>query len=112
MATNYFRYVIFPLLVDGLRAEGKLADAYWDLMYIRKFGVWRIPDLDVPKIGGPDPEDYNLLLFDLIDHVSGDPEPQPNLFSKKVRLAAVKSLRERLVSAVKLADVEIKRLTN
>ena len=122
MATDLFRTIALHLLVHGVQTRNPvIIEAYWDLMYIYKFGIWKIPEPIIPKIGGPDPspisitQDHNLLLFELVNLVAGDPEPQPNLktdvFSNKVRLAAVKALRERLVSAVKLADLEMTRLT-
>jgi hypothetical protein len=122
MVTDIFRQVALNLLVHGVQTgNSTIIEAYWDLMYIYKFGLWKIPEIRIPPGHGPDPspilstQDHNFLLFELVNSVAGDPEPQPNLktnvFSNKVRLAAVKGLRERLASAVKLADVEITRLT-
>ena len=78
------------LLVKSL-SDTSLRDAYWDLMYIYKFGL---PEIPVPEIKGPfppepqpDPSPIDLSgLNTLTQHdpepqpaVFGDPDPQPNI---------------------------------
>jgi len=132
------RHVAIQLLASGLqegnpRRRASILEAYWDLMYLYRFGLpvpVTVPEIHFPPIPGPDPlpisiaRDHSLLLFELVNLVVGDPEPepvlvgdpepQPNLktfLGREARLAAVKALHERLTRAVKLADVEITRLT-
>lgn len=121
MTTGIFQQLALDLLVNGVRTgNSAIIEAYWDLMYLYKFGIFKI-EPGIPRIIGPDPlpifstQDQNFLLFELINFAAGDPQPESslktNVFSSQVRLTAVKALRERLTSAVKLADVEITRLT-
>ncbi|MDR4516319.1 MAG: hypothetical protein MRK00_02850 [Nitrosomonas sp.] len=78
------------LLVKSL-TDTSLRDAYWDLMYIYKFGL---PEIPVPEIKGPfppepqpDPSPIELSVPNsLLKHdpdpqpaVFGDPDPQPNI---------------------------------
>lgn len=103
-----------------LLGQGNAA-AYWDLMYLSKFGL---PKIDGPHLPSPlDPVKSTLadevalhrdILFSLVDALAGDPTPQPNLQSlladKAARLAGAKRAIERFEGAIKSIKYELAEL--
>lgn len=97
------------------------ARLFWDLQYLYRFGVFRVPESPLPiPVPQPDPPPgarlrvHEDLLFDLLSAALGDPNPQPNipgvLGNRQVRLAAAKDASKRLAAAQQMLNREIARL--
>lgn len=102
-----FQRVALALLVYCTREELNCA-AYWDLMYVYKFGLPKIPlleELDLLRWWNrprPDPSPFentgiDSLLLEVVGVALGDPNPQPNVLANiygntAVRLDSVKRL--------------------
>jgi hypothetical protein len=67
----------------------------------------------IPPGPGPDPPPFfNAVSVerDLIRTFAGDPDPEPNVFSREVRLRASLSFRKSLADTLSLLDKEIETL--
>ena len=126
---NIIRQVALDLLVGAVRNEDsrvrrELVELFWDLQYIYRFGVPRVPSPDIPlpvpsilQLALDSSERIQLhqeVLLGLLDEIAGDPSPQPSLqnilYDQQVRLAAAKGLNQRLEFALKQVNQEIERL--
>lgn len=97
---------------------------FWDLQYLYKFGIPRIPppELAIPFPPQPQPDPspidrlrlHEEILVGLVGVVDGDPDPEPNLGAilrnRSIRLNAAKNLSQRLNIAIQQLDKEILRL--
>ena len=126
---NALRQVATDLLVHAVReSNSELLRLYWELMYLYRFGLPKIPPLFDPNRPAPDPVPDSIYIdsrvFDSIiakavhdpgfGTLFGDPTPQPNLDQfggVRVRLDAAQALCKRLVVAVKELEHEIAELT-
>jgi hypothetical protein len=100
-------------------ARQELVVNYWDRQFLRKYGLFKIPQ---GQWGDLDPEPnitfrlglYDYLLSGLINIAAGDPDPQPNLvgllIDPRLRLAAAKQLIPRLNKAIDGIGKEIEAL--
>lgn len=113
---------------DDKKACREYKQLFWDLQYLRKYGLIPVPQ----SLPIPDPfEDpiptpatvtwagtqlviHEQLVAGMVSVISGDHSPQPNivadLFDPELRLESAKSFRERLKSGLKEIDSEIARL--
>jgi hypothetical protein len=124
-----FRQLTLDLLVGAIRHPNatirrQLAEAFWDLQYLYKFGIPKLPPPEgigpYPPRPQPDPSPldrirvHEELLLGLVDVFDGDPNPEPNLQGilrdKGIRLAAAKALSQRLTGALQGLNKEIARL--
>lgn len=132
MLDNIIRRTALELLVGAVRhpepkVRDLLAEMFWDLQYIYRFGIPRIPPAEIPfpfpPQPQPDPSPINRLqlheelLIGLVDFAAGDPDPEPNinniegiLKNPSIRLAAAKNLLQRLNTATEKLNKEIARL--
>lgn len=110
------------------KVREELSQLFWDLQYIYRFGIPKIPTPELfpipvrpfPPQPQPDPSPIDRLrineeiLFGLIDTFDGDPSPQPNitgvLRNTKIRLKAAKALSQRLNTAMEGLKKEIECL--
>ena len=132
MFEDLIREVALHLLASGAREvdparRRQIAESYWDLVYLYRHGLPKIPDSDLlprgfPRGPQPDPSPIDRLqvqeelLFGLVA-LAGDPEPEPNvsgltrvLGDKAGRLSAAKGLAARMGVAAKHLAEEIARL--
>lgn len=128
---DLFRQITLDLLGGALShpsaaARRQFAEAFWDLQYLYKFGIPKLPPPEPGIIGPypprpqPDPSPFDRLhlheqiLLGLVDVLDGDPDPQPNLQNvlrdKGIRLAAARALSQRLTTAVQGLSKELARL--
>jgi hypothetical protein len=104
-----------------------LAEAYWDILYIYRFGLPKIP---VGELEGPSPFQSqpqtepspmsgsfvrDFMLLDVLEHAMGDPHPQPDSFitllgNKQMRITSARNLRDHLKKAIPQLEAEVKRL--
>ena len=127
MIDAILRRVALDALVAAVRSSDPRArrvavEHFWDIQYILRFGLPRLPDpeLRIPPRPEPDPPPFERLaaheeiLSALIDLQLGDPEPEPNvvgmLRDPAVRLSAAKNLSVRLQSAIRQVRQEIETL--
>lgn len=106
------------------RVRDLYAEMFWDLQYLYKFGIPRVPppELTIPFPPQPQPDPspvdrlrlHEELLVGLVSAIDGDPEPQPNLEAilrnRSIRLNAAKNLSQRLNTAMQQLNKEILRL--
>jgi hypothetical protein len=125
MLDSIIREMTLDLIVGAVRHHDpaerrRLAGLYWDLMYIYRFGILRVP---IPNpsapLPNPSPEGrvrvHEEVLFGLLDTVDrGDPDPEPSITTlvanKSIRLSAAKALAVRLTTAQQQLGKEIERL--
>jgi hypothetical protein len=125
MLANLIRWYTFQMLIGAIRTRrNHFIEAYWDLVYIYRFGL---PDLKVelqipwPPQPQPDPSPeywnfgHDILLLDILDLVMGDPNPQPSswiklLGSSQFRIAAATNLLNHFKLAIPQLEAEIQRL--
>jgi hypothetical protein len=130
MLDQVIRSLALDLIAGAVRhpdpaIRARLAEAFWDLQYLYRFGIPKISGIELlprtfPPEPGPDPFPINRLklhedlIFDLARAVLNDPDPEPNITSvvgsKVARLAGARSLSKRLAAAQKLLAKEIERL--
>jgi len=125
MFANVIRWYTFQILIWGLRTgRNDVIEAYWDLVYLYKFGLPEIKvDLVIPWPPQPQPDPSPLygslvrdsLLLDMLDLAMGDPNPQPDSFIKllgnnQIRLTAVKKLIDHYRKVIPQITAEIQRL--
>ncbi len=126
MLNEIVKQAAFDLLVQGIRENrSEVAELFWDLQYIYKFGIFSIPVAQDPTptpvrsvLVNPDRlQLHEDILIALIDVLLGDPTPQPNLpnvssilFNRNIRISAIKRVISKLEDALLQANEEIKRL--
>lgn len=129
MLNDLIRRLALELLVGAVRhpdpkVRSQLAELFWDLQYIYRFGIPKIPPLELqrpwPPQPQPDPSPIDRLglhediLMGLVDIYAYDPTSETNLSSvlrdRTIRLAAAKGLTQRLNTALQQLDKEIARL--
>src|SRR5688500_10570211 len=123
MLDQMIRKIALDLLAEPIRpsSRAKLIEAFWELQYLNRFGLLKVPDLALLKASrlGLDPSpsastgstvDEDVLIKQPIDQ----PESQPVtsdiadvLDDKFLRLAGAKRLLEQLVAAKDLLSQEI-----
>lgn len=97
-----------------------ITQAYWELRYLYEFGLFP-PDADASDIQlpertwpDPSPETSIGILFDMLDALSGNPNPEPAISSvlknKAARLAAAKAVAKRMRAAHAVVSAEVARV--
>jgi hypothetical protein len=125
MMHTIFQRVALAMLVHCVRTES-ICEAYWDLMYVYKFGLPQIPlpaELDILRWWNkprpdPPPIDYpgiEVLFLDVVGVALGDPNPQPNVLREiygntAVRLDSVKRLSVFYENTLTQLNLERERL--
>lgn len=71
------------------RVRNLYAEMFWDLQYLYKFGIPRVPPPELTVPFPPQPQPYpspidrlrlhEQILVGLVSAIDGDPDPEPNL---------------------------------
>ncbi|HBL13324.1 MAG TPA: hypothetical protein DD379_18370 [Cyanobacteria bacterium UBA11162] len=129
MLNDLIRQQALEWLVGAIRhpdpkVRNLLAELFWDLQYIYRFGIPKIPpaELQIPWPPQPQPDPSPLdrlrlhenILMGLVDIYAYEPDPETNLSyvlrDRTIRLTAAKGLSQRLNTALQQLDKEIAQL--